>query len=212
MFGREDTPQHYLCKNLVEVSLCVFRIGLRLFHLLMSLKRHRANHTTAADLFTRNVARHPDKTAIIFEDETWSFKALDEFANRVGNHFRAAGLQKGDTVALFMENCPEYLGAMLGLCKIGVVTAFVNYHLRQEALAHSIRISKCSTIIFSSSLTDALGAVLPDLDVELRYNCYSLCGESALPHAKSLEEKLKSCSPHPPPPPPNKSFEGRSPV
>ena len=186
-----------------------FRLGLRLFYLLMALKRYRANHTTAADLFTQNVARHPDKAAIIFEDQTWSFKALDEFANRVGNHFRAAGLQKGDTVALFMENCPEYLGLVLGLCKIGVVTAFINYNLRQEALAHCIRIAKCSTIIFSSSLTDAVSAVLPDLDVGLRYNCHSVCGESFLPHAKSLDEKLKSSSPHPPPPPPGKSFEGK---
>ena len=162
-----------------------------------------------ADLFAKTVARHPNKVAVIFEDQRWTFKELDEYASKVGNHFRAVGLQKGDTVALFMENCPEYLGITLGLCKIGVVVAFINFNLRQEALAHCICISKCSAVIFSSPLSDALCTVLPDLDAALTDSCYSLGGESSLPQAKDLDVELQSCSPHPPHPPPNKQFTGK---
>ena len=89
--------------------------------MMQTLRRHSADHVTVADLFTKTAASYPNKIAVIFEDQRWTFKELDEYANKVGNHFRAVGLQKGDTVALFMENCPENLGIILGLCKIGVV-------------------------------------------------------------------------------------------
>ena len=178
--------------------------------MILTLRRHSADHVTVADLFTKTAARYPNKIAVIFEDQRWTFKELDEYANKVGNHFRAVGLQKGDTVALFMENCPEYLGIILGLCKIGVVSALINFNLRQEALAHCIRISKCSAIIFSPSLSDTLCAVLPDLDAALTDSCYSVSGEASLPQAKALNVELQSSSPHPPSPPPNKAFEGKN--
>ena len=193
--------------------MCTSNTGCRLLRnvisMLRTLKQHSTNHVTVSDLFSEIATCRPNKIAIIFEDRQWTFKELDEYANKVGNHFRAVGLQKGDTVALFMENCPEYLGIILGLCKIGVVSALINFNLRQEALAHCIRISKCSAVIFSPSLSDALCTVLPDLDAALTDSCYSVCGESSLPQAKALDVELQSSSPHPPSPPPNKEFKGK---
>jgi len=142
--------------------------------MILTLRQHSANHVTVADLFTKIAARYPNKIAMIFEDQRWTFKELDEYANKVGNHFRAVGLQKGDAVALFMENCPEYLGITLGLCKIGVVSALINFNLRQEALAHCIRISKCSAVIFSPSLSDALCTAWRRLDVKTHAQIQSL--------------------------------------
>ena len=103
----------------------------------------------------------------------------------------------------------EWHGITLGLCKIGVVSALINFNLRQEALAHCIRISKCSAVVFSPSLSDALCTVLPDLDAAMTDSCYSVSGEASLPQAKALNVELQSSSPHPPSPPPNKAFEGK---
>lgn len=154
------------------------------------------------------VKRYPNKTAILFENQKWTFRELDEYANRVANHFRSDGLQKGDTVALFIENSPEFLGIWLGLGKLGVVSAFINYNLRQDALAHCIRISKACAVVFSAPLGEALNSVLPDLDPALSDWCYSVCGESTLSLAKDLDTKLKSFSPIAPPKSPDISFDG----
>ena len=182
---------------------------MKKFILVMNtLKERHKEKKTIPDLFSETASRHPDKTAIIFEEQKWTFRELDEFTNRVANHFRSLGLQKGDCVALFADNCPEFIGVWLGLGKLGVVTAFVNSRLQHEALIHCVQIVTPRAIVFHSSLSDAVEAVLPDLDPALSDKCYSICGESSIPQAKSLEAEIEGISAQPPPPPPDKTFEG----
>jgi len=63
------------------------------------------------------------------------------------------GLKKGDVVGLLMENRPEFVGIWLGLSKIGVVTALINYNLKLVSLAHSINVANCRCLIHGSELT-----------------------------------------------------------
>lgn len=103
--------------------------------------------------FERNYKAHPNKPCIIFEEEIMTFKDMYQYANQVATLFKKKfGLKKGDCVALFMENKPEYVGIWLGLSKLGVVSALVNTNLRNDALVHSINIAKASAVIFGSSL------------------------------------------------------------
>ena len=67
--------------------------------------------------------------------------------------FEDAGFKPGDTVALMMDNRPEYVAIWLGLAKAGLVTALINYNLQGDVLAHSIRIANGKAVIFSSNFT-----------------------------------------------------------
>jgi len=52
-----------------------------------------------------------------------------------------------------MESRPEFVMLWLGLAKIGVVSALMNFNLREEALTHCITISAAKSLIFGSELT-----------------------------------------------------------
>lgn len=62
--------------------------------------------------------------------------------------------QDGDVVALFMENRSQYVGLWLGMAKIGVEAALINFNLRLEALVHCVTISNAKAVVFGSELTD----------------------------------------------------------
>jgi len=66
------------------------------------------------------------------------------------------GLRKGDVVALYMESRPEYVAAWLGLAKIGVVTALINFNLRLETFAHCVTVSGAKSVIFGAELIDGV--------------------------------------------------------
>lgn len=66
------------------------------------------------------------------------------------------GYQKGDEVALYMENCPDYICFWLGLAKIGVVTALINTKQKAESLAHSMNIIDLKSVIFGQSLIESM--------------------------------------------------------
>jgi len=95
---------------------------------------------TIVDIVQGFAATAPDNLAILHEDRTLSYRALDQMADRYAHWAHAQGVVRGDTVALLMENRPEYLAAWLGLLKVGASAALINTNLRGAPLAHSISI------------------------------------------------------------------------
>lgn len=73
---------------------------------------------------------------------------IEEFSNKVARYFKKEGYQRGDTVALLLENRPEYVCIWLGLAKIGVVTALINTNLVGDPLIHSINVANSRALIF----------------------------------------------------------------
>uniref|UniRef100_A0AAY5K9S4 long-chain-fatty-acid--CoA ligase n=1 Tax=Esox lucius TaxID=8010 RepID=A0AAY5K9S4_ESOLU len=121
-----------------------------------NVKRHLRERNTLPKIFAETVRRHGDKTALIFEGtgEKWSFRELDEYSNRVANLLLQRGFVEGDVVALFMENRSQYVGLWLGMAKIGVEAALINFNLRLEALVHCVTISNAKAVVFGSELTE----------------------------------------------------------
>ncbi|WP_300378111.1 long-chain-acyl-CoA synthetase [Henriciella sp.] len=96
------------------------------------------------------IDRFSDRTAVRFEGREMTYSELDSFANRIAQWALSKGLKRGETVALLMENCPEYIAVWFGLSKIGVVTALVNTNLSGDSLAHSIGIVNARLLITGS--------------------------------------------------------------
>lgn len=65
-------------------------------------------------------------------EEVWTFSDMDAYTNRIANYFRKNGFQRGDVVGIFMENKPKYVACIIGLAKIGVTSALINYQLSGE--------------------------------------------------------------------------------
>lgn len=127
----------------------------------LNVRRHLRQRNTIPKIFAESVKRHGDKTALIFEGtgEAWTFRQLDAYSNRVANLLLQRGFKEGDVVALFMENRSQYVGLWLGMAKIGVEAALINFNLRLEALVHCINISNAKAVVFGSELTEGTEVV-----------------------------------------------------
>ncbi|KAK6188295.1 hypothetical protein SNE40_004500 [Patella caerulea] len=90
------------------------------------------------DTFEATAKRCADQTFIVFQDQKFTYKFVDEQANRVARVCLDLGLKKRDTVAIMIQNEPAFLWTFFGLQKIGIKVALINYHLRGQALSHSI--------------------------------------------------------------------------
>ena len=96
---------------------------------------------------------------------------MESLSNRIANYFLKRGYKKGEAVALFMENRPEYVATWLGLAKIGVVPALINYNLRKDALLHTITVADCRAIIYGLELeTGKKESITTTLILTKRFN------------------------------------------
>ena len=100
--------------------------------------------------------KHPNKPCFIYEDRTWTFQDVEEHTNRIANYFHENGYRKGDVISIFMENRPEFICLWLGLSKIGVIGALINFNLRQEPLAHCVNVSGARALIFGGEMADGI--------------------------------------------------------
>ena len=70
----------------------------------------------------------------------------------VANYFLGRGYKKGDSVALFMINRPEWVITWLGLVKIGVIPALINCSIRKKQLLHTTSVANCRAMIYGLEL------------------------------------------------------------
>ena len=89
---------------------------------------------------TQNVERAakiiPDKTAIIFEDRMIQYGELNQLAGRLGSAMLAQGVKRGDRVALYLPNIPEFIVCYLATLKIGAIAVSVNPMLKSAELKY----------------------------------------------------------------------------
>ncbi|XP_034458037.1 long-chain fatty acid transport protein 4 isoform X2 [Hippoglossus hippoglossus] len=168
-----------------------------LLRVKMNVRRHLKQKNTLPKIFAETVRRHGDKTALIFEGtgEKWTFRELDEYSNRVANLLLQRGFKEGDVVALFMENRSQYVGLWLGMAKIGVEAALINFNLRLEALVHCVTISNAKAVVFGAELTDAVCEVHSSMGKAVQTFCSGDWDPKRVPQGTECLEPLLAAAP-----------------
>jgi 3-oxocholest-4-en-26-oate---CoA ligase len=89
-----------------------------------------------ADLFECVADAVPEREAVVCGDERRTYAELDERATRLGHALRAAGVQIGDHVGLYLRNSVAHLEAMLACYKARAVPINVNYRYVTDELQY----------------------------------------------------------------------------
>lgn len=104
-----------------------------------------------------NAAAHPEAPALLFEGERWSYAELNAWANRLAHVLRGAGVTRGETVGLLMENHAAGIACVAALAKLGAVAGMLNPNLRGEPLRHSLGAMRLTRIIVAGECVEAFG-------------------------------------------------------
>jgi len=100
----------------------------------------------------------PDKDAILFEGASIRYGKLKADVVRLAQTFSSKGIGKGDRVALFLPNIPEFAVCYYALVSLGAVAVSVNAMLKSEELKYILNDS-------GSTLICTTGELLPNIPV-----------------------------------------------
>lgn len=89
---------------------------------------------TILDLLDAALADDAEATALIYRGSRHSFGWLERRSNGFAAALSAAGLGRNDRMLLCLQNVPEFLIALLGAAKVGVVTVPVNPMYRRPEI------------------------------------------------------------------------------
>ncbi|HUG61060.1 MAG TPA: AMP-binding protein, partial [Methylomirabilota bacterium] len=128
----------------------------------------------------RLAARFGPRPALISDRETLTYAEFHARGNRYARWARSVCLGKGETVALLMENRPEYLAIWLGVTRAGGAVALLNTGLTGVSLAHCINTVKATHVIVSAELETAFATAEPLLS----------CGPRVWSHGEGGHERI----------------------
>ena len=121
---------------------------------------------TLTELLGARATRHPDKLALIFKNERWSYAEFQREVDRVANGFLRIGVKKGDRIAFLLPNSAEFLFATFAVTKIGAVFVPLNPQYTAEEAEYVLHHSESSIVLTSPellALIESVRAKLPDL-------------------------------------------------
>jgi len=121
-----------------------------------------------ADLIGRTARRFPDRQALIFEDESWTYTEHAGAATELAAGLQALGVRTGDRVAAFGFNSDRYAIAWLATQLIGALHVPINYMLGADECAYILDHSGATLAFVDEELAPTFERAVDGLALALR--------------------------------------------
>ncbi|MFY9606990.1 MAG: AMP-binding protein [Blastocatellia bacterium] len=129
---------------------------------------------TIGELFDRQCAAIPDKEALVYSypeiglDLRLTYRQYNEEVNRLAKGLLALGIQKGEHVAVWATNVPEWVMLEIALAKIGAVLVTVNTNCRVSEIEYVLRQGDITTLFMieefrGNSYVDSIYRIAPEV-------------------------------------------------
>ncbi len=127
-------------------------------------------HFTMGQLLGDIATRYPDNDALVYPDRDlrYSYQEFDAVCDRVAKGLLAMGVKKGDHVAIWATNVPEWVVLQFASAKIGAILVTVNTNYKAVELEYVLKQSDSTTLFLVQGFKDTdyvetLYSVVPEL-------------------------------------------------
>ena len=114
---------------------------------MSELEQNLIHRFNVGDALRRSAARAPRQLAIHFHGRELSYAEFDALANRVARLLRANGITRGDRVAIFAANSPEYAAAFFGCARIGAMLVPINLLFTPEDVDYVLQKTRAKALL-----------------------------------------------------------------
>ena len=119
---------------------------------------------SVSELFDQTADKYRSNTALIFYGKKISYGKLKELVDRFATALADLGVVKGDTVSLYLLNCPQYVISYFASLKIGAKITPISPVYTSHEVKHQLEDSEARTIICEDILYDNVERAGADLD------------------------------------------------
>jgi len=104
------------------------------------------------EILAKTAKEHPDRAAIAYFEGKITYRELDSLSNQFAGALSALGVKKGDRVAIFLPNIPQFVIAYFGALKVGAVLTAISPLHKEREVEYQLTDSEAETIVALDSL------------------------------------------------------------
>jgi acyl-CoA synthetase (AMP-forming)/AMP-acid ligase II len=127
-----------------------------------ALQRNLISRVNLGDLLVRSAARSPNSLAVVDGVRRITYRALNEWVNRLAHALAGWGYGRGDALALMSANNAEFLVTYFACAKLGVVCVPINLFWRYKELGYVLAHAAVKGVVVEQPLLDQLHTGLGD--------------------------------------------------
>lgn len=121
----------------------------------------RVSHVTLLhEYMERSAAANPQKEALIFKKQRFTWSQVHQQVGRIANSLKELGLQRGDRVVLYLDNCPELAMGLFAAQAADGIFVVVNAQTKADKLAYVLNDCRAKIIITDKVLEPHYTAAL----------------------------------------------------
>jgi len=113
---------------------------------------YRLEEKPLFEYLRQNAKDFPNKPAYIYYGREITWKELDDCTRRFANFLIQVGIRKGDRVALFMQNCPQYVIGHYGTQSLGAIVAPCSPMFKEWELEYEVNDVEAKLIVTTDDL------------------------------------------------------------
>ena len=114
---------------------------------------------------------HPESIALRFYGHDTTYGELNESIDRFANGLVRLGLKKGDRVALYMQNCPQFVISFFGILRAGGIVVSLNPMFKKGELEYELNDAGARVLISADYLYPEVEKIKDQIRLEHTITC-----------------------------------------
>jgi len=107
-------------------------------------------------LLAETAEKFPEQTAIVYFNKRMTYRDLKQFSDRFATALDGLGVKKGDKVAIFLPNIPQFIISYYGISEIGAIATAISPLYKEREVAHQMNDSQAETVVVLDALYPTL--------------------------------------------------------
>jgi long-chain acyl-CoA synthetase len=140
------------------------------------------------ELLRASAKSHPNRTAIVFGSKKISYKTLNDLTDHIAAGLIDLSIKEQERIAIFLDNCPEFVVSYYAVLKAGAVAVPINYMFKIEEARYILEDCGARCIITSRPYLD----LAEELRLRVDSLKYIICTAKAKDHVIDIHKIKKS--------------------
>jgi acyl-CoA synthetase (AMP-forming)/AMP-acid ligase II len=111
-----------------------------------------------------NAKKFKDTVALMDKDRSFTYPALNKRVNQLAHSLTSLGLQKGDKLAVILENCIEIVELFLATAKTGIIMVPINFRLASPEVEYIVNNSDAKAFVVHDLFADTVRPIKDKLN------------------------------------------------
>ena len=128
-----------------------------------------AHWLNLGEMLKINARKYPETVCLMDAEREFTFPETNARVNRLASALRGLGLEKGDRISCFLENCIEFVEIYLAAAKVGLVVNPINFRLVGPEVSYIVNHADAKAFVVHDEfcpMVDSIREELPKIPAE----------------------------------------------